>query len=163
MPWYHGTGHDTADAALGAGSFASDYRNRKAVWGAGVYLSDDAREVSRFGERTLELDASRARLWDVSGESWGWGPVTVADQMPAERRDTFRERTAYSPERGFADYGMELREQIIAMGYDGIAFRGDNDNRWAVVYRPELVRVARELSAAEVAALPAVHAVSFEI
>jgi hypothetical protein len=162
MSWYHGTGHETADEALGAGRVGPDYRNRKAVWGAGVYLSDDAREVARFGERTLEMDASEAKLWDVSGESWGWGPVTVADQLPDERREAFRDSTAYSPEKGFGDYGASLRDAIMQMGYDGLVFRGDHDNQWAVVYRPELVRVSRELDPAQVEQLPQVAPVSFE-
>lgn len=147
MDWFHGTTEEMARLCQQAGSFPAEYTSQKAVWGPGVYMSENAEEVSRWGKHRLQLDVSEVKLWDVSGESWGWGPITVADNLPDELRKRFREETRYESPRfrfGGEVYGEVLREMIEAMGYDGIIFSGDGDVRWAVCYKPELIK-ARSL------------------
>lgn len=157
MDWYHGTTPEMAERAVAGGRFPDDYASAKAVWGPGVYMSHDRDEVNRWGTSHLRLDLAGAKLWDVSGEKWGWGPITVAENLPTqELRDFFRQETAYESPRfrfGGEVYGEVLREVVERMGYDGIIYEGDEESVWAVCYRPELVKVVEQLDAPTLAGM----------
>lgn len=149
MSWFHGTTSEMAERVAQLGAFPHDYSSKKAVWGPGVYMSDDADEVARWGEVAMEI-APQAKMLDVSAEKWGWGPITVMENIPEPGRDVAQKM--YRKRMDNLQYGSNsagdcLRAGIEAAGYQGLIFTGDNDNKWAVCYEPELVAFQRVIPA----------------
>lgn len=128
---YHGTGRDIAEFDTGNDDRLQVNGNRTGAWGA--YFSPSAKEASIYAEMSggdqavMPVYLSLQNPYVMSRAEWGKHSRTSA------KMETRQEG------RGYA---KQVKDDLIAGGYDGIVIRDRGFNDEWVAFRPEQIKSA---------------------
>lgn len=133
--WFHGGSAADAEAGQRLGHFPTSYTPRWGVWGDGVYMTSSQEEAATFGDVVLRVSPPVKRMLDLRKGGHRAMPSDVFDSLRPQAREAFLERW------DAADVAGAVRAGVLADGFDGLIWTGDNFHLWAVVFDPKKVRV----------------------
>jgi hypothetical protein len=137
MSWFHGGSVEDVQQVKALGHFPAEYAPRRGNWGAGVYLTSSKKEAKQFGDVVISVSVPPSvKLLDMRDPTYRAMPSSVFDHLVSARaKAAFEDRWNAGDIPGAAVAGA------TADGYDGIVWKGDAWNDWAVVFDPTQVRL----------------------
>jgi len=134
--WYHGGSKEDAASAKKLGHFPEEYTPLRANWGSGVYLTADKKEAKKFGDSVVEVELSSSlKMLDIRDKNYRAMPSTISEHLKSEEAVSLFEK--HWPH----DLGTGVKAALIADGYDGIVWKGDEWHDWAVVFNPTQAKI----------------------
>jgi hypothetical protein len=146
--WFHGGSADDVQQVKALGHFPAEYAPRQDNWGAGVYLTSSKKEAKQFGDVVIGVNvAPSVKLLDMRDPTYRAMPTTVFDKLQSAKA-----KAAFQKHWDKGNIGESVRAGVLADGYDGIVWKGDDWNDWAVVFDPTQVHCRRKTSGSPVQA-----------
>ena len=146
--WFHGGSADDVQQVKALGHFPAEYAPRQDNWGAGVYLTSSKKEAKQFGDAVIGVNvAPSVKLLDMRDPTYRAMPTTVFDKLQSAKA-----KAAFQKHWDKGNIGESVRAGVLADGYDGIVWKGDDWNDWAVVFDPTQVHWRRKTSGSPVQA-----------